>query len=389
MLHHQRFVGSTAVGDGYEVALCARCGAAFADGIPMQAELDNYYAGHSKYEYRHAGGIESPYDFARFEIILDQLAPFIPGPDAAILDLGCATGGLLSLLQKRGYTNASGADPSPACVEAARQMHAVRAVRASITEIARQQVRYDVIILAGVLEHLRDAADAVGALAGLLAPAGLIYCAQPDVEAFADTTNAPYQQFSTEHINFFSSRSLDNLMARAGLLPVKSWRWLVEWREGVTDSVLSGLYARAASPASPPEPVPDESTGQALRRYLEHSARADQQQRIWLEKIAKGGVGVFLWGLGTYARRLLAAGKLENLNIIAIIESAPGRERTLGGIPIISPAEIGARQEPIVIVSYAFAAEIASTIRRLDLPNPVLRLDRPDEVPQAQGQRTG
>ncbi len=38
----------------------------------------------------------------------------------------------------------------------------------------------------------------------------------PDATAFADWPNAPYQDFSTEHINFFSPISLDNLMRRHG-----------------------------------------------------------------------------------------------------------------------------------------------------------------------------
>ena len=36
---------------GYDVAVCQRCGAAYADGIPDQAAFDRYYRDMSKYEY--------------------------------------------------------------------------------------------------------------------------------------------------------------------------------------------------------------------------------------------------------------------------------------------------------------------------------------------------
>ena len=91
------------------------------------------------------------------------------------------------------------------------------------------------VLLVGVLEHVREVRAAVGIAAGLLRPGGVLYGAQPDVEGFAACVNAPYQQFSTEHVNFFSTASLTRLLATAELAPVATWRWLVEWREGVTD----------------------------------------------------------------------------------------------------------------------------------------------------------
>ncbi len=76
--------------------------------------------------------------------------------------------------------------------------------------------------MVGVLEHLRDL-DARSRTAVLL-PGGLLYVEVPDVTAFADWPNAPYQDFSTEHINFFSPISLDNLMRRTALRACSSSR---------------------------------------------------------------------------------------------------------------------------------------------------------------------
>jgi SAM-dependent methyltransferase len=242
VLHRQRFRDGP-LGDGYDVVVCRQCGAGFAEGIPSQEELDRYYAGQSKYTYDHAGGAESPYDFKRFETIADQLIPFLSSREVRILDVGCATGGLLSVFKQRGFGNVLGIDPSPACAPAARRLHGVEVRTATLAQLAGWQETFDLILLVGVLEHLRDVQPAVRTVAGRLKPGGLLYCAQPDVTAFADCVNAPYQQFSVEHVNFFSETSLNRLMAACGLAPRQTWRWMMEWREGVTDSVVSGIYA--------------------------------------------------------------------------------------------------------------------------------------------------
>ena len=247
VLYRQRFRDGP-LGDGYDVVVCRQCGAGFAEGIPSQEELDRYYAGQSKYTYDHAEGAESPYDFKRFETIADQLIPFLPSRETRILDVGCATGGLLSVFKQRGFGNVLGIDPSPACAPAARRLHGVEVRTATLAQLAGWQESFDLILLVGVLEHLRDVQPAVRTVAGRLKAGGLLYCAQPDVTAFADCVNAPYQQFSVEHVNFFSEASLNRLMAACGLAPRQTWRWMMEWREGVTDSVVSGIFA--APPAA-------------------------------------------------------------------------------------------------------------------------------------------
>ena len=419
VLYRQRFLDGP-LGDGYDVVVCRQCGAGFAEGIPTQAELDRYYAGQSKYTYDHAGGAESPYDFKRFEIIADQVIPFLPSREVRILDVGCATGGLLSVFKQRGYGNVLGVDPSPACAPAARRLHGVEVRTATLAQLAGWQERFDLILLVGVLEHLRDAQPAVRTVAGRLKPGGLLYCAQPDVTAFADCVNAPYQQFSVEHVNFFSEASLNRLMAACGLAPQQTWRWMMEWREGVTDSVVSGIYAAPPSAEVPgsiplrrgfggqesqvprirpsPTVVPqisssvsaaeapslslspslqvDHATAPALERYLALCREQDGKLYAIIERLVRSQEPILVWGGGTLTRRLLASTRLAEANIVAFVDSNPGVQgRRLADRDTLSPAQIGGRRETIVVCSKAFEREIVRMIRdRLHLANPVILL---------------
>ncbi|HEY5078935.1 MAG TPA: class I SAM-dependent methyltransferase, partial [Opitutaceae bacterium] len=124
LVWRQRFLDGP-LGGGYDVVVCSGCGAGFADGIPSQPEMNRYYAEQSKYTYSHADGAESPWDAGRFEATVDQVLPHLGSREARILDIGCATGGLLAAFKRRGFTNVTGADPSPECAAAAMRLYGI------------------------------------------------------------------------------------------------------------------------------------------------------------------------------------------------------------------------------------------------------------------------
>jgi SAM-dependent methyltransferase len=371
ILHRQDFQEGL-LGNGYDVAICGRCGAGYADRIADQSTLDAYYTHQSKYAYGGSGGSESPHDFRRFEGIVDQVAPHLASPDASILDIGCATGGLLSAFKKRGFANGTGSDPSPECARLARELHGVDVRTATLAQIEDWTQTYDLVLMVGVLEHLRDAGEAVHSASSRLNPGGLLYVAVPDVEGLAGSRNAPYQQFSMEHVNFFSGASLDRLLGSQGLAPVKSWRTSVEWSEGTAEPVFAALYSEGEAAA----PSVDTVTRPALRRYLEASRAADAAIGAAIEALVREQTPILVWGAGALTRRLLASTNLGHANIAAFVDSSPllqGKE--LAGRTILAPDAVVGRTESILIASVAFGSEIETQIRdRLRLANPILRI---------------
>jgi 2-polyprenyl-3-methyl-5-hydroxy-6-metoxy-1,4-benzoquinol methylase len=373
VMYHQRFQEGL-LGKGYDVVICKHCGAGFADGIPTQAELNRYYSHASNYA-KSETPTESPYDLRRFEMTVNQLKSVLPESGARILEVGCATGALLSMLRSAGYSNVFGADPSAECAQVAQTRHNLDVRVATLDELAGWSERFDAILLLGVLEHVRDTSNAISVLRKLLSPNSFIYLAVPDVEGLVASRNAPYQQFSMEHLNFFSAQSLSRMMNENGFIQRNKWHYTVEWREQITEPIVSATFEVKTSPFSSSVRIDaDEGTEQAIEQYLDVSSKADQEIRKMIAGLIETQEPLIVWGAGALARRLLATCGLDRANITLFVDSNTHLiGQHLVGIPIIAPTSLGKRRERIFICSSVFQHEIEKYVRmELKLENGII-----------------
>lgn len=363
-MFHQEFVAvehATPV-TGYDVVVCGACGAGYADGIPAQEAFDRYYRDMSNYEYAQRGGEESEFDRRRLTLVAGLVAQHLPAVDVRVLDVGCASGRLLAALRDLGYGRVTGLDPSPASATAAQRLYGIEVRTMTLGAIAAAGNHFDVVILVGVLEHLRDLDVSCGHLHALLPTHGLLYLEVPDVTSFADWPNAAYQEFSTEHINFFSPASLDNLMRRHGFSRVFLEQNHREQSYRTTMSNVSAVYRREDVPLGPIRFNTDTVTG--LERYLARSAADEQRLLEQIDALVDSQRRLLVWGVGTHTRRLLASSRLADANIVAFLESNRGYHgKALVGRPILAPEALRDYSEPVLISSRVFEKEIADQIR--------------------------
>jgi SAM-dependent methyltransferase len=375
-LHTQTFEQLSGVQllDGYDVVVCHECGAGFADHIPPQSTFDAYYRDLSKYEYEYRGGHGTPHEDLRFREAARTMIPHIPRPDSCILEIGCATGHLLSLLKEEGYPNVYGADPSPGCAKAARELYGVPVHTCTIFNIPRQENLFDLVALLGVMEHIRDLDPAIEAIRALLAPAGRVYIAVPDAAHFDQNKDAPFQEFSLEHLNFFSQASLTNLMQTRGFKFLSAGSMLLEHSPGTWCASIYCVFENTDTRTRPW--VREEETEKGLVKYIRRSKQAEDRVRETIEKLAASGQSILVWGTGAHTQRLLAMSALSKVNIAAFVDSNPKYQgRQLHGKPVLSPEKLASRNEPILISSYAAQEEIAWQIRdKLQLDNELITL---------------
>lgn len=374
-LFHQSFQSLERGGpvDAYDVVVCAVCGSSFADGIPTQAEFDDYYRELSKYEYACRAGKESEDDNHRLKIMAELIQSIISDKSCSVLEIGCANGRLLSYLREAGVANVTGIDPSPGCARAAKLLYDIPVETDTIFGLRKPDDGYDVVIALGVLEHIRDLERAVRNIRAVTRDDGRVFIAVPDASHLIATQDAPFQEFSTEHINFFSPVSLRYLMEASGFQVVSCASVDLELHRSVLTPSVCGLFER--SPKSRTEFQRDDSTKAGLIRYIAECQTIDGQVKKKIRK-AVDGRRVAVWGVGTHTRRLLADHTLQPENITVFVDADPKyRGQQLVGIPVLSPEYLLGHREPVLVSSYAFQREISQEVReRLCLPNELILL---------------
>ena len=360
--------------EGYEVVTCPSCGFCFADGLPNQAAFDRYYQVMSKYEYKQQGGRESEYDMAKFRQVVAFLKPHLRTKDVRILEVGCATGGLLNMLKAQGYDNVMGVDPSPSCSRAAAALYGVSVQTGTLSHMDVEEGSKDMVLLAGVLEHVRDLKAALQRLSGLLVEDGRMLIAVPDASRFSEGEDAPFQEFSVEHINYFGPKSLNNLLAQHGFTCLACEQIMMVVNHRTTTPVIMATFQKGSRDQACWGR--DQATCAGLERYIEYSREADQHIQRRINALVQERTPVVVWGTGAHTLRLLESGRLSEVRIMAFIDSnARLQGKQLKGVTILPPEALCELPFPVLISSRVFQQEIADRIHQeMALPNPLITL---------------
>jgi SAM-dependent methyltransferase len=322
-LYHQKFAEFTVIPE-YDVVVCGDCGMTFASPVPGELELELYYRQMSKYTDHHAQ------DETRLRGYVERFKQMGVPKDAAILDLGCGDGRLCQLMREAGWTHVTG-----------------------MTDIDATGVGWDFIILAHVLEHVRDVRPFLRKLYDKLTPDGQLWVEVPDPTVLND---APFQQFSTEHINYFSQETLMTIVETAG--------FTVQWT-GYSSDAMHVLADRGAGH--------DRNSQIGLKRYIHQSFAREGEIVRALAELPDYYV---VWGTGTLALRMLGSGLIETRHVLAFVDSNPNYQgKKIGEVMVQAPEWL--RERPgltVLIASVGRAAEIKEQMVRMGLTNPVVML---------------
>lgn len=360
---------------GYDVVVCDNCGFCFADNIPKIEVFNKYYRDMSKYEKTEKVGQDSLYDQNRFLIMATVISKFIPNSKAKIFEVGCANGQLLSLLKKRGYENVAGIDPSPVSAKIARLKYGINVTANTLSDFTTADEKIDFIILAGVMEHLPQLNLVLQKLNKMLILEGSLFITVPDASRYHEGEDAPFQEFSLEHINFFSRASLKNLLEVNGFKHISYQEGMIESNYRTTTPVIHGVFKKAKT-SKQSKFVRDNETEKSLRNYVNKSIQEDRHVQNAIDNVVKLGIPIIVWGTGAHTLRLLSTSKLGKAKILAFVDSNPRYQgKHLMDVPIISPESLKEFPEPIMISSRVYQEEIATQIADdLRLDNKVIKL---------------
>ncbi|MHA6249237.1 class I SAM-dependent methyltransferase [Pontibacter sp. CAU 1760] len=130
-------------------------------------------------------------------------------PSIKVLEIGCGEGILLNELQKEGYSNVTGIEPSKfaAARAAKRGLHVLNDMFENL-DLKRE---YDLVILSHVLEHMPDPKKFISDLSKILKPSGGVLLTQTNYKGLFPSLKKAnwYAWVPEQHYWHFTPKSLD------------------------------------------------------------------------------------------------------------------------------------------------------------------------------------
>lgn len=151
-----------------------------------------------------------------FKPIIDTLKKH--KPDGTVLDVGCSSGVLLSLLKKRRY-RIRGIEPNKNAYMLARQKFGSAIYNGVLdTFVHKNKTKFDVVIYNHVLEHIQDPVQELTLARSILKPDGVLIIGVPNARNFVRFfRNKKWELLMpNEHVWQFSDRHLVGLLTRLG-----------------------------------------------------------------------------------------------------------------------------------------------------------------------------
>ncbi len=165
-----------------------------------------------------------------YEHARPELQALIPIDTRTILDVGCGAGALGAALKRRDSIEVVGVEADRGAAEAARKiLDRVHLGDIEVLDLPYSPGRFDCIVLADILEHLRDPWGVLRRLVPLLAARGRLVASLPNVRHWSvvrgllegEWAYLPAGILDQGHLRFFTLKSGRALLESTGLTVVE------------------------------------------------------------------------------------------------------------------------------------------------------------------------
>jgi SAM-dependent methyltransferase len=363
VLYQQRFehFAEGSITDAYDVVVCHICGMCFATGLPDQQRFAQYYADSSKYDLTAEGAQLTARDVDRYADQARFVAANVADWTLPLLDVGTATGGFLVALRDAGFERPFGVDPSPDAVRVAREVFSLDVAVGGLNEARAWGQEFGLVSYVAVLEHVLEPREQVRDVSRLLRRDGFLFVSVPAAGSFKDHVDAPFQEFSVEHINYFTSRSLANALGAEGFTQVAERVVVLPLGSDGQGPALEAVY-RWDGIVRPRQP--DLMGADDIREYIRRCGVVETSTLERIDRLASSGERIYVWGTGTHTLHLLQTSRLGDCRIEAFLDSNPHYVGgMLAGRPVIAPSDLQAADAPILVSSAVSQLSIAAAAR--------------------------
>lgn len=350
------------------VSGCSDCGLTFLNPRMGGETLVRYYSKQSRIPRK---SIDPASPFAMLmESQLDDIEQFKPlAKGMKVLEIGCAEGFFLRHAADRAQGGLAlyGVELSEKYLA---QAHALLP-EATLFEKPLEQtdfgdLKFDLIALRHVFEHLSDPAQALDILRTVLAPGGVVYIEIPDSENIEPSVSRFYHH---EHLLYFTVPVLSSYLEANGFKPLSVRRFEGNpVGSGFSYPVIRALCTLGDKSDLPHRPGYARQIFESnARRNEDHTAALLRPLLASLHEAAGQGRRMALFGAGPHTMDLLSLLEDAGFPWTKVFDNNPGKQgKTMRGIPIVKPDEASLKSVDLVLISSAeFENEMAEQVSLL------------------------
>jgi 2-polyprenyl-3-methyl-5-hydroxy-6-metoxy-1,4-benzoquinol methylase len=202
----------------WDLDRCRNCTHVFANPSPSSVFIESLYTKTEDPEYEEESGGRGK----NFRRILRSLGN-IHSQRGTLLDVGAATGILMSLAREKGW-DTEGIEPSSWAVRVAKDKYGLTLLEGSLETVPLKSQAYTAITLVDFIEHIPHPKEALIKLHEALKPGGTVCLVTPDLHSFAARAMGKvWWHFRPGHLSYFTKKSLLFLLEGTGFRAIK-WK---------------------------------------------------------------------------------------------------------------------------------------------------------------------
>jgi 2-polyprenyl-3-methyl-5-hydroxy-6-metoxy-1,4-benzoquinol methylase len=194
--------------------------------MPTAAEIAGFYPSQYWWNASQTGKLKKLESFYRKIALYDHVAFITKAagnrPGLELLDVGCGSGTLLSLLKRQGF-RVRGVDFSPEAAAIAKSENGVEVEVGSLEDVQFPDASFDVVTLFHVMEHVTNPRHVLTEVSRILRPKGAVILQVPNIESwqFKMFRAQWYGLDIPRHVIDYSKKSMLELMRDSGFLTVR------------------------------------------------------------------------------------------------------------------------------------------------------------------------
>ena len=207
-------------GKTWDMSFCRVCGHIFANPCPKPEFIFHLYSRVEDPLYSE----EAEGRAKNFIRILRYLAKVMPRK-GRLFDVGAATGILLDEARRRDW-DVAGIEPSTWAVRTAQDRYGLSILQGYFEAAEIGKKTYDVVTMVDIIEHTPLPYKALAKARDILKPSGVLCIVTPDIHSpAARLAGERWWHYRPGHLAFFSRRSLDTILKRAGFKIFKNRKY--------------------------------------------------------------------------------------------------------------------------------------------------------------------